>query len=148
MSTTKNPQLPARSRFSRALSALDRATSRPRVGIVVICIDAAWIITSALVGFPSALETAFQTLIAGLTFAMLFVLQHTQARHQAATQRKLDEILLALPGADNTVLSIENAADEELRTIGESHTALREEAIRDSHIGEGRDSSPRATRPE
>jgi low affinity Fe/Cu permease len=102
------------------------------VGIVVICIDAVWILTSALVGFPSALETAFQTLIAGLTFAMLFVLQHTQARHQAATQRKLDEILLALPGADNTVLSIENAADEELRTIGESHTALREEAIRNS----------------
>jgi hypothetical protein len=33
---------------------------------------------------------------------MVFVIQHTQARHQAATQRKLDEIVRALPEADNS----------------------------------------------
>lgn len=129
------PRVPtvARSWLSRALSALDRVTSRPQVGIIVIFADGLWILSSALIGFPGPLETVFQTLVAGLTFAMLFVLQHTQARHQAATQRKLDEILLALPGAHNTVLSIENAADEELRAVGESHSALREEALRESY---------------
>src|ERR1017187_991245 len=30
--------------------------------------------------------------------AMVFVIQHTRARRQAATQRKLDEILQAMPG--------------------------------------------------
>jgi low affinity Fe/Cu permease len=29
---------------------------------------------------------------------MVFVIQHTQACHQRATQRKLDEILQAMPG--------------------------------------------------
>src|ERR1019366_4631036 len=128
MSNPSRPPTSTRSWLSRALSALDRATSRPQVGIIVILADALWILSSVVVGFPAALETVFQTLIAGLTFAMMFVLQHTQARHQAATQLKLDEILLALPDARNTVLSIENAADEELRAVGESHSALREEA--------------------
>ncbi len=51
---------------------------------------------------------------------MVFVIQHTQARHQAATQRKLDEILRALPEADNTLLALEHAFDDELRATGSS----------------------------
>ena len=39
-----------------------------------------------------------------------FCIQHTQAREQAATQRKLDEILQALPGADNSLLMLEHAS--------------------------------------
>jgi low affinity Fe/Cu permease len=49
-------------------------------------------------GFPARWETIFQTVVAALTLVMVFGIQHTQARHQRATQRKLDEILLALPG--------------------------------------------------
>lgn len=122
-----------RSGLSRALSALDQATARPLVGILFITADAIWIIMSVVVGFPAVLETIFQTLVAGLTFAMLFVIQHTQSRHQAATQRKLDEILLALPEANNAILSIENAADEELQLVAETHAASREEALRESY---------------
>ena len=48
----------------------------------------------------------FQALVAGVTVVMVFVIQHTQARHQAATQRKLDEILRVLPEADNSLLAV------------------------------------------
>ena len=85
------------------------------------------------------LETIFQTLVAGHTLAMLFVLQHTQARLQAATQRKLDEILLALPGAPNTVLSIENAADEELRAAGRVLQRAARRGAQGEHPGRRRD---------
>jgi low affinity Fe/Cu permease len=61
--------------------------------------------------------------------AMVFVIQHTQARQQSATQRKLDEILRALPGADNALLSLEHASDDELRATGESHRAIRQAAL-------------------
>jgi hypothetical protein len=57
----------------------------------------AWIIVSVVAGFPARWETIFQTVVAALTLAMVFVIQHSQARHQRATQRKLDEILLAIP---------------------------------------------------
>ena len=71
----------------------------------------------------------FQTLVAALTLAMVFVIQHTQARQQAATQRKLDEILQALPGADNALLALEHASDDELRAAGESHREIRQAAL-------------------
>jgi low affinity Fe/Cu permease len=60
---------------------------------------------------------------------MVFVIQHTQARQQAATQRKLDEILQALPGADNSLLALEHASDDELRAVGQSHREIRQAAL-------------------
>jgi low affinity Fe/Cu permease len=81
------------------------------------------------VGFPGRWETVFQTLVAALTLAMVFVIQHTQARQQAATQRKLDEILRALPGADNALLSLEHASDTELRASGDVHREIRQAAL-------------------
>jgi low affinity Fe/Cu permease len=60
---------------------------------------------------------------------MVFFIQHTQARQQAATQRKLDEILQAMPGADNTLLTLEHATDDELRATRHAHQGIREAAL-------------------
>ena len=106
--------------------------SRPLVAVIFVTADAVWIVTSVVLEFPAGLETTVLTLVAGLTFAMLFVIQHTQSRLQAATQRKLDEILKALPAANKAVLSIEKANDEELRDVSAAHIAIREEAIEDA----------------
>ena len=59
----------------------------------------------------------------------VFVIQHTQARQQAATQRKLDEILQAMPGADNSLLTLEHASDDELRATGDLHRGIRQAAL-------------------
>ncbi len=118
-----------RSATSRLLRDLDRWAGRPAIALTLLAADGLWVLLSVLIGFPSRLETVFQTLVAAMTFAMLFVIQHSQARQQAATQRKLDEILRALPGADNALLSLETASDRELRTTGDSHRAIRQEAL-------------------
>ena len=52
-----------------------------------------------------------------------------QAREQAATQRKLDEILQALPGADNALLMLEHASHDELRATRDSHSGIRQAAL-------------------
>lgn len=72
----------------------------------------AWLAVSVVAGFPARWETIFQTAVSALTLAMVFVIQHTQARHQRATQRKLDEILLAMPGTDNALVTLEHASDD------------------------------------
>ena len=114
---------------SRLLSALDRSTSRPLTALTVVAAAMAWVIVSFAVGFPGRWEGIFQSLVAALTLAMVFVIQHTQARQQAATQRKLDEILQALPGADNALMTLEHASDDELRAVGESHREIRQVAL-------------------
>jgi low affinity Fe/Cu permease len=91
----------------------------------------AWVFLSAAFGFPSLWERVFQTLVAAVTVVMVFVIQHTQARHQAATQRKLDEILRALPDANNALLALEHASDQELQATRHEHQQIRKTALED-----------------
>ena len=118
-----------RPRLSRLLSGLDRWAAHPYLAAVVLIGMLGWVGFSAAVGFPLRLETIFSTCVAALTLAMVFVIQHTQARQQAATQLKLDEILQALPAADNALLALEHASDDALHAAADSHTALRAEAL-------------------
>jgi low affinity Fe/Cu permease len=115
-------------RASRLLHTIDQIASRSMVAWVLLSADALWVVFSAAVGFPSRLETIFQTLVAALTLALVFVLQHTQTREQLVTQRKLDAILAALPHADNAIIGLEDASDLELLAVHEDHRQLREEA--------------------
>src|SRR6478672_10556588 len=100
---------------SRVLHGLDWVASRPSIAVTVVILDLVWVAFSARFEFPTRLEAVFQTMVAAVTLAMVFVIQHTQSRQQAVTQRKLDEILRALPGADNALITLEKAPDQALR---------------------------------
>jgi low affinity Fe/Cu permease len=99
--------------------------------VLVVGAAAAWLVVSIVAGFPGWWETIFQTVVSALTLAMVFVIQHTQARHQRATQRKLDEILLAIPGTDDALVTLEHASDEELHSLGHQHLSVRRAALED-----------------
>ncbi len=122
---------PSRSLVGLLLSWAGRYASRPLAAVAIVTAAGAWIIVSVVAGFPARWETIFQTVVAALTLAMVFVIQHSQARHQRATQRKLDEILLAIPGTDNALLTLEHASDEELHAAGHQHLSIRQAALDD-----------------
>src|SRR6478752_9220967 len=113
---------------SRVLHGLDRVASRPSIAVTVVALDLLWVLFSARFEFPTRLESVFQTLVAAVTLAMVFVIQHTQAREQAATQRKLDEILRSLPEADNAMVTLEEAPDAELDAARATHREVRDDA--------------------
>ncbi len=121
-----------RSRGSRLLWAVDRFTGLAATAFAVLAGGLVWVVLSVAFGFPAGWERVFQTLVAAVTVVMVFVIQHTQARHQAATQRKLDEILRALPEADNSLLALEHASDDELRATRLQHRQIRRDALADS----------------
>ena len=52
---------------------------------------------------------------------MVFVIQHTQSREQAAVQLKLDELIRAMPQADDHLVHVEVGADEELVELEHRH---------------------------
>src|SRR5674476_347884 len=116
----------------RVLHALDRWAARPTLAFGVVTVDVVWVLYSAAFGFPARLEAAFQTLAAATTLAMVFVIQHTQARAQEATQRKLDEILRASPGADNSLITLEEAPDNELKAATAASRDVRRDARGDA----------------
>jgi low affinity Fe/Cu permease len=117
---------------SRVLHALDRWAARPTLALGLVTAAVVWVLYSAAFGFPARLETVFQTIAAATTLAMVFVIQHTQARAEEATQRKLDEILRASPEADNSLITLEEAPDTELKAATDAYRDVRREAQHES----------------
>jgi low affinity Fe/Cu permease len=116
---------------SRSLHRVDRATSRPTTAFLVAVLVVVFAIALAAAGFPETWETAFAAACAAVTTIMVFTIQHTQRREQAATQLKLDELIRALPGADDHLVQVEAGGDAELADIEarqlEHHLAIRAE---------------------
>jgi cobalamin biosynthesis protein CobD/CbiB len=100
MMTASNRQANTRPPGSRLLHGLDQLAARPFLALAVVAADSVWVIASAALGFPASLDSVFQTLVAALTLAMVFVIQHTQEEEQQAIQDKLDEIMRALQHDD------------------------------------------------
>ncbi len=123
------PAREGRSKGSQLLWGVDRWTGNALTAVSVLAAGLAWVLLSVAFGFPNLWERAFQTLVAAVTVVMVFVIQHTQAHHQAATQRKLDEILRVLPDASNTLLALEHASDDELRATRHEHQQIRQTAL-------------------
>ena len=113
---------------------IDSVLSRPLLALVIVGADLVWVACSAALDFPARLDAIFQTLVAAVTLAMVFVIQHTQSREELVTQRKLDEILHALPHADNAMIAFEEASDDELTQTHQAHRQRRRQAV-----GPGRD---------
>jgi hypothetical protein len=78
MKKTTVDQTEQRHPGSRVLHGLDRWASRPTLAVGVVIADVVWVLFSVIFGFPSRLETVFQTLAAATTLAMVFVIQHTK----------------------------------------------------------------------
>lgn len=114
---------------SRLLHAIDEVTSHPAVAWALLLADGLWVLFSILVGFPARLETIFQTLVAAGTLALVFVIQHTQAREQLVVQRKLDELLQAAPRAANKLIGLEEASDDAVAAVHAGHRGLRNDAV-------------------
>jgi low affinity Fe/Cu permease len=109
--------------------------------VLVVSAAGVWLIVSIVAGFPGRWETIFETVVAALTLAMVFVIQHTQGRHQRASQRKLDEILLAIPGTNRALITLEHASDEELHSAGHQHRSDRQAALEDAAASQSDDVS-------
>jgi low affinity Fe/Cu permease len=113
----QDPGRPHRRWNSRQLHRLGGLASHAWAGVIVALVALAWILDGALTGFPSYWPAILESVSAVVTVVMLFAIQHLQARDQTVMQRKLDEILRSLPNADNRVIAVEEAPDEELKIL-------------------------------
>ena len=104
---------------SRQLHRLGALASHAWAGVVVMVLALGWVAYGASIGFPSYWQAILQSVAAVVTVVMLFAIQHLQSRDQTATQRKLDEVLRALPNADRHLIAVEESSDEELEVLTE-----------------------------
>ncbi len=121
----RTAQLPA---ASRILYRIEHYTSLPGVAVAITAAVVCVVAAVAILGFPSHWVAAFEVSASGVTLVMVFAIQHTQGREQAATQRKLDELIRALPGADESLMMLEEASREVMRDVEEEQRNVRQES--------------------
>jgi len=100
-------------------------TARASASVAITVVLVIYVIVLVAKGFPGTWQTGFSTVANAVTLVMLFVIQHTQSRQQLVTQLKLDELIRASPNADDLLVHLEVADDQELIELAH-HEAVRE----------------------
>jgi low affinity Fe/Cu permease len=116
---------------SRSLHRLGELSAHAVAGLAAAAAVLLWFGVGLVAGFADWWETVLYATTSSVTFVMVFAIQHTQTRQQSATQRKLDELLRALPPADDSLIAVEEAPDGELQARADLNLADRREVTRD-----------------
>jgi low affinity Fe/Cu permease len=124
-------------RTSRVLYRLEHYSSMSSVAVAILVVLVGLVAVGAVLGFPSGWVAGFEVGASAITLMMVFAIQHTQAREQAATQRKLDELLRAIPGAAEELMMLEEAPRETILDVEEGQREARSESVDNDESDEG-----------
>jgi|SRR5438132_151152 len=96
-----------------------------------------WLTTGPLFHWSDTWQLVINTGTTIITFLMVFLIQRSQNKDSMAVQLKLNEIVAAIEGASNRLISIEDLSEKELVTLHNHYAHLAEMAkesrLTDSH---------------
>jgi low affinity Fe/Cu permease len=96
--------------------------------VIAVLVIVIWAVTGPIFGFSDTWQLIINTGTTIVTFLMVFLIQNTQNRDSTAMHLKLDEIIRAIDGAQNTLLDLEDLEEKDLETIHKRYKALAERA--------------------
>jgi low affinity Fe/Cu permease len=120
--------------LSRFATAATRWTGSTPAFVTAALIIIVWVITGPLFHFSDTWQLVINTGTTIVTFLMVFLIQRSQNKDALAVQLKLDEIVAALEGASNRLISVEDLSEEELKVLRIHYQRLAEMAKRDTKI--------------
>jgi low affinity Fe/Cu permease len=83
-----------------------------------------WLASGPLVGYSETWQLAINTSTTIVTFLMVFLIQRSQNKESKAVQLKLNEIVAALEGASNRMISVEDLGEKELDALAQQFRSL------------------------
>jgi low affinity Fe/Cu permease len=122
--------------FDRFASTVTRWAGSPvAFGVAVIAI-AVWLILGPIFHYSDGWQLVINTGTTIVTFLMVFLIQQSQNKDSVAVHLKLNELLASHSGANNKLIGIEDASEEDLRRIADAYLQLAEQAGK-RHRGAG-----------
>jgi len=120
-------------RFSTLATVWTGSTLAFIAAVAVILI---WLATGPIFHFSDTWQLVINTGTTIVTFLMVFLIQRAQNKDALAVQLKLNEIVAALEGASNRLISVEDLSEQELRVLHIHFQRLAEMARTESHVAE------------
>lgn len=112
--------------FSHFANRIARACGQPAAFAIAVSVILIWALTGPIFHFSDTWQLIINTSTTIVTFLMVFLIQSTQNRESEAMQLKLDELIRAIKGAQNTLLNLEELDEEELDAIKAEYLKLAE----------------------
>jgi low affinity Fe/Cu permease len=99
------------------------------VAFIGIClVTVVWLISGPIFHWSDTWQLVINTVTNIVSMLMVFLIQNTQNRESSAVQLKLDELLRAMQGAQNTFINLEGLGEKDLELIQNRYAALAEKA--------------------
>ncbi len=102
--------------FTKLANQVARITGQPITFLICVTLVVVWAVTGPIFKFSETWQLVINTGTTIITFLMVFLIQNTQNRDNAALQAKLDE-LIRVSRAENAFIGIEKLTDHELEAI-------------------------------
>ena len=106
-----------REKFRRFAHGISHFAGSPWMFAIACLIITGWALTGPMFRYSDTWQLVINTGTTIVTFLMVFLIQNTQNRDARAVHLKLDELIRAIKGARNQLVSLEEMSDEELDAL-------------------------------
>ena len=120
----QDQRTPVNELFSRLAQWASHQAGRAHTFIAAIALVVAWGVTGPVFQFSDTWQLVINTGTTIVTFLMVFLIQNTQSRDTQAIQLKLDELIRATQGAQNSLMALEDLSEEQLNRLKASFSEL------------------------
>ncbi len=123
----------ALSRFASWVSSMAGSTAAFVGALAVVIV---WAVTGPLFKYSDTWQLTINTGTTIVTFLMVFLIQRAQNKDALAVQLKLNELVAAIEGASNRLISVEDLSEQELQVIHRHYQELAEMAKKHRSVTE------------
>jgi low affinity Fe/Cu permease len=93
-----------------------------------------WAVTGPIFDYSNTWQLVINTGTTIVTFLMVFLIQRSQNKESIAIQLKLNELVAAVGGASNRLISAEDMTEDEVKVLRDHFRKLVEVAKQDKDI--------------
>jgi low affinity Fe/Cu permease len=127
-------QHPLTRAFDSFASLVTRWAGSPTAFCLAVATIVAWVVTGPLFHYSDGWQLVINTGTTIVTFLMVFLIQQSQNKDSVAVHLKLNELLASHRAADNHLIGIEDATEEELRRLAAAYLRLSTKHPNDEDI--------------
>jgi low affinity Fe/Cu permease len=120
--------------FAAMAQSTARAAGSSYAFIAICGITLVWLVTGPIFHWSDTWQLIINTVTNIVSMLMVFLIQNTQNRESSALQLKLDELLRAVRGAQNTFIKVEDLNEDDLNRLKERYSALAVTARQDTNL--------------